>query len=304
MIDVHKIVNLHTVAREGSFSSAAEQLHLSQPALSRSIAALEKVVGARLVKRERGRTGIEITDAGLDLLSASSGLLAEISKVEARYAIAREVNATTLSFGVGPMLASVLVPEVLRNLMQIKGLGVRVDVGSGQPSMEKLANGELDFFLGPIPNDGLSGRLHMIHFASGFEPYLWVREGHPLLDVSNVSELLEELRDYPKVSGTAWNEVIVRHAGRPSEAALVSTVQIDNHEIQIKLARATDAVLISSVDCQPHGFVHLTPELVPTQLLEEIYLIHPKGVTMSRHAQEAIELLRRTYQRYIAVNAD
>lgn len=39
--DIRKLIQIVTVARRGSFSRAAEELHITQPALSRSIAALE-----------------------------------------------------------------------------------------------------------------------------------------------------------------------------------------------------------------------------------------------------------------------
>lgn len=291
-MDVHKIANLHAVARAGSYSAAAAELNISQPALSRSIAALEKSIGARLVKRERGRSGIEMTEAGLDLLTASSGLLAELANVEARYSIAREANSERLAFGLGPMLASVLAPGTLRELMTAPRLTVRVDVGSGHAALNKIVDGTLDFFLGPIPPEGVPGRLRVTHFDSGFQPKVWVREGHPLLALDGSAKMLDALRNFPKLSGTAWNEVVIRNATLPDEVALVSTVQVDNHEILIELARHSDGVLISSVDCARHGFIALTGDLLPLQLVEEVHLFHPKGVTLSPPARKAIALLR------------
>jgi DNA-binding transcriptional LysR family regulator len=54
------------VARLGSFRRAAEDLHISQPALSESVRTLEKELGVDIL--ERGRHGARISDAGRDLL--------------------------------------------------------------------------------------------------------------------------------------------------------------------------------------------------------------------------------------------
>lgn len=62
------------VAEEGSLTAAARRLHISQPALSQSMAALERRLGLDLLVRHR--TGIELTDAGTTLLTESRAVLA------------------------------------------------------------------------------------------------------------------------------------------------------------------------------------------------------------------------------------
>jgi DNA-binding transcriptional LysR family regulator len=60
------------VAREGSFSRAADVLHVAQPALSRQVAQLEAELGVRLL--ERGPAGVTVTDAGALLLERGAEL--------------------------------------------------------------------------------------------------------------------------------------------------------------------------------------------------------------------------------------
>lgn len=65
------------VARHGSFSRAAEELYVSQPAVSKHVAALERELGVRLL--ERGRGGAALTDAGrrlVDYVVRAEALLA------------------------------------------------------------------------------------------------------------------------------------------------------------------------------------------------------------------------------------
>lgn len=51
MIDLYKLRYFVTVARVGTFVQAAEELHVSQPALSRSIQSLERQFGVTLLDR-------------------------------------------------------------------------------------------------------------------------------------------------------------------------------------------------------------------------------------------------------------
>ena len=65
-----------TVARGGSFSAAAERLHLTQPAVSKRIAALEQAFGARLFDRLGRRT--TLTEAGRLLLTRADEIVAAV----------------------------------------------------------------------------------------------------------------------------------------------------------------------------------------------------------------------------------
>jgi LysR family glycine cleavage system transcriptional activator len=70
------------VARRASFRAAAEELHLTQPAVSRQIKGLEDELGAVLFLR--GTRHVELTGAGADLLNAVAPLVARLDQVVAR----------------------------------------------------------------------------------------------------------------------------------------------------------------------------------------------------------------------------
>ncbi|HYZ54785.1 MAG TPA: LysR family transcriptional regulator [Streptosporangiaceae bacterium] len=62
------------VAEEGGISAAARRLHVSQPALSQTVNALERELGVKLL--ERSSTGVRITEAGTTLLAEARAILA------------------------------------------------------------------------------------------------------------------------------------------------------------------------------------------------------------------------------------
>lgn len=81
MLDVKRLRVLREVARQGSFSGAAEALSYTQSAVSQQIAALEREAGTLLV--ERGTRGVRLTDAGSALVVHADAILARLQAAEA-----------------------------------------------------------------------------------------------------------------------------------------------------------------------------------------------------------------------------
>jgi DNA-binding transcriptional LysR family regulator len=68
------------VARTGSFSMAGREVGMSQPSVSRIVAALEKRLGARLLRRST--RGAKLTDAGLDYLARTEAILTALDEAD------------------------------------------------------------------------------------------------------------------------------------------------------------------------------------------------------------------------------
>ena len=104
------------VVRTGSFSAAARELDLSQPSVSRIIAALEKDVGAALVTRTT--RAVTLTDAGEDYLARVEAILASLEEADhvarGRWNCAASLRiALPASFGVReivPVMPGFLAP--------------------------------------------------------------------------------------------------------------------------------------------------------------------------------------------------
>src|SRR5919201_3393114 len=91
LLDLTKLATLRAVVAHRSFSAAGAELALTQPAVSRQIALLERQVGTALVTRSRqgvhateaGRLLVEHTDAVLDRLKLAEAQLAELAGLRA-----------------------------------------------------------------------------------------------------------------------------------------------------------------------------------------------------------------------------
>src|SRR5437763_13749616 len=82
-IELRHLMALEAVAREGPFGRAAKSLGYTQSAVSQQIAALERIVGARLVDRPGGPRPVSLTDAGELLLRHAAATVARPAAAQA-----------------------------------------------------------------------------------------------------------------------------------------------------------------------------------------------------------------------------
>ena len=80
MLDVRRLRVLREVIARGSFSAAAESLHLSQSAVSQQIAVLEREVGIPLL--ERTSDGPKLTSAGEALMEHGDAVICRLEEAE------------------------------------------------------------------------------------------------------------------------------------------------------------------------------------------------------------------------------
>src|SRR5215813_7527281 len=79
-LDLRHLVALKAIADEGSFGRAAERLGYTQSAISQQIAALERIVGLRLIDRPGGPRPISLTEAGQILLRHADAIQARLPR--------------------------------------------------------------------------------------------------------------------------------------------------------------------------------------------------------------------------------
>lgn len=112
-MDLQQITCFLDVAETEHMTKSAERLHIAQPALSRSIARLEKEVGAQLFVRE-GR-GIKLSDEGRLLKRHLSAAASEIEQARTEIALAREAKSNLVRIHIGA--ASLLAVDAISSWM-------------------------------------------------------------------------------------------------------------------------------------------------------------------------------------------
>jgi DNA-binding transcriptional LysR family regulator len=108
MLDPRRLLTFREVARQGSFSRAADALALSQPAVSQQVAGLERELGSTLLVR--GRAGTVVTPAGELLLAHADALAARLELADVQMDELAAGKRATLRVGAFPSALATIVP--------------------------------------------------------------------------------------------------------------------------------------------------------------------------------------------------
>ena len=137
------------IAEKENMSRAAEQLHVSQPALSKTISKLEKSLGVTLFDRKKGR--ISLSPIGADFYRQVAKAFDCID--EGQRLIDEYKTAASNSVTIGCIVAE-LINSLLQSYLQDhpqESMKISQYLYSPEMLQEQLLNGKLDFALTPIP---------------------------------------------------------------------------------------------------------------------------------------------------------
>jgi molybdate transport repressor ModE-like protein len=152
-VELRHFLALEAVAREGSFGKAAASLGYTQSAVSQQIAALERIVGQRLVERPGGPKAVSLTEAGRLLLKHADAIAARVAAAQADLTALGNGEAGTLRVGVFQSVGQRILPELMRRYLAAWPQ-VKVSLTESANDEELLAlveRGELDLTFSDLP---------------------------------------------------------------------------------------------------------------------------------------------------------
>ncbi|MDY7725513.1 LysR family transcriptional regulator, partial [Pseudomonas aeruginosa] len=193
MSDLRQFRHFVALAEHGHYARAAEAVNLSQPALSRSIQALEGQLGCTLV--ERGSRGVALTAHGRLVLEHARRLLAGHRALHNAVSQLGNLDSGELRLGGGPFPAARLLPEALAGFSSAHPrVRVALLIEDWQTLRQRLLDDAVELFVADIRE--LQGdpqlRIHPLREHPGV---LFCRPGHPLLGLERPSA--GQLADYP-----------------------------------------------------------------------------------------------------------
>jgi DNA-binding transcriptional LysR family regulator len=146
MIDARRLQIFREVARRGTISAAAQALWMTQPAVSRQIAALEREAGAQLFNR--AARGVNLTEAGRLVLDHADAIAGHLAAAEAKLGDLAKLRTGRLRIGTFPTAgATVLLDALTRFHERHPDVELAVLEAPSSACLTRLRAGELDLAL-------------------------------------------------------------------------------------------------------------------------------------------------------------
>lgn len=237
--------HLIALADAASFSRAAKACFVTQPALSRSIRALEDELAQPLVDRVGRR--VELTPFGRDVLARVRAIVADADELRASSRRAREGEAGRVAIGFGSGPAALLTTPLLLH-MATHHPRLRVDLATGSVTLltQALRDRTLDALVfetrAVVPAPDLQ-----IEPLAELRGAFLCRRGHPLLRRRRALPCAELLR-YPIISTPLGPEVartLVGQYGPTAHPDACVTLRCEDLASLTEVARRSDAVLLA-----------------------------------------------------------
>ena len=254
------------VAREENFTHAAEQLHVTQPTLSRQIADLEDELGVKLFVRSNHN--IVLTEDGMLLKRRAQEILSLAEKTKQDFIYKEERLEGTVSIGSGEFLSTGILTDCIAAFREKYPL-VRYELYSGNAGniKDNIERGLLDMGLMSEPID--IRKYDFVHMPIKEQWGVLVHEDSPLAEKDSITP--SDLDGQPLIS--AVSDIVESNIGRWLGR------QLDRMEVVAKgnllyneamLARSNIGIVLGiRLNCSYDGlrFVPFSPKLEATTAL-------------------------------------
>lgn len=182
-----QLSELLAIVEHGSLRSAARRLGVPQPALTRSIRALEKELGIALFERDAG--GMRLTAMGKLFHGRAGAIVHEVQKAHDEIAQTRGEGQGTVTVGMSIMPHVQMLPKALP-AFRARYPKVRLQVIEGLfPDIEsRLRDGTIDLYLGAAPRARPSPGLNIQLLFENTRAVVG-RKGHPLRGARSLADL-------------------------------------------------------------------------------------------------------------------
>ncbi|EXI69031.1 MAG: Galactose-binding protein regulator [Candidatus Accumulibacter adjunctus] len=255
-IDIRLIRHVLALARQRNFARAAEQLHLSQPALSRSIARLEETLGVALF--DRTPEGAIPTAYGRVVIERGQEILRRGQELRRELDLMQGIESGAVSIVAGPFPHAISAGIAVSRLLAAHG-GLRVRLAQQSPrgAVAPVLDGSVDLGIADLREWGDDPRLQ----TEPLPPHvgIWVaRADHPLAGRRDLA--LADVLVYRLICAVLPNQ-LAEHFGDcpaagqadPEKGVFYPAVTLDTVSFGPMIAAVSDAIMLTTVGIAAQG---------------------------------------------------
>jgi molybdate transport repressor ModE-like protein len=270
-VELRHFLALEAVARTGSFAKAAASLGYTQSAVSQQIAALERMVGQRLVERPGGPKPVSLTEAGRLLLTHADAIAARVAAAQADLDALGKGEAGTLQVGVFQSVGQRILPELMRRYL---GAWPEVEVtltesADDEELLALVERGELDLTFADLPL--IDGPFEWVELLR--DPYVLVVAADSPLAGREKPPTLREIADLDLISHKHCRTVkrLEPMFGMPLDFVFRSD---HNQTVQALVAAGVGSALVPQLTMDPED---------PTTTMIEMAKLPPRVIALAWH---------------------
>jgi DNA-binding transcriptional LysR family regulator len=266
-MNIKHLEHLLALAKTGSFSRAAEQLFITQSALSRSIQSLEDDLGGKVLDRIGKRN--ELTPLGLDVVSRARHIVRDAAELKQSAKLLQGGGRGAISVGFGSGPAALLMVPLMCDAAKKQNMRVAIAQGSVESQLLQLRNRQLDALVVDMRRVTPAADLNiesLVDLKAGF-----VVRAHHTLTAQKTVTLSDVLRFH--VASTPLSEEVARllvdQYGSQANPAEMVTLRCDDVASLVSTVAQTDAVFLGVIAAAQSGLtdgrlveLHLKPKLV------------------------------------------
>ncbi len=183
------------IARAKRLKRAAEQLNLTQPAISKTLKDLEEILNVSLMDRDRA--GVRLTPEGQVFLQYAEQSGAALQQGINSIASLTEAGGAVLKVGVLPSVAAQVLPLAIEKFRTMSpNTVIHVEEGALNVLADRLRSGDLDLVMGRL---GEADTLKGLSFTALYEETVvaLVAPDHPRKDATRLEQIENDLIIYP-----------------------------------------------------------------------------------------------------------
>jgi len=286
-LDINNLRAFIEVADKRSFSRSAESLHLTQPAVSKRIAALEAELSARLFDRV-GRS-VHLTETGHVLLPSARQISAELDRIEEVICNLGKTVSGTLSISTSPHIGVAYLAPVLKDFrVEYPDVEMDIQFNNSVHTIKDIEEGIFEMGLCAVTSS-VGSKLREIDIWRD-NLYIVVSSDHPLATEPTVDcELLTKcpavLPPLPSASRTLIDQALAKQGFNPNVNLEVG--DFDTLKMMVKIGLGWGILPEGLCDDETLHVVRIDN----LSLQRRISLIRHQDRTLSRAAQAFIKAL-------------